>query len=141
MNVMDMSDPTNPTLTARLLTPAMDTPHESLVLSRERGLLAAVAGNLTTNVGQIDIYDISGDCRQPELRSSTPMGFLGHESGLSPDGNTFYSASPVEPDDRGRGHLESRRCRSRSGSATTTRTGCRSAPTATAPTSPAPAPG
>ena len=95
VNVMDMSDPSNPTLAARLLTPAMDTPHESLVLSRERGLLAAVAGNLTTNVGQIDIYDISNDCRQPELRSSTPMGFLGHESGLSADGLTFYSASPA----------------------------------------------
>ena len=94
VNVMDMADPTNPTLTARLLTPAMDTPHESLVLSQKRGLLAAVAGNLATNVGQIDIYDISRDCRQPELRSSTPVGFLGHESGLSPDGNTFYSASP-----------------------------------------------
>jgi hypothetical protein len=94
VNVMDMSNPAKPTLTTRLLTPAMDTPHESLVLSRERGLLAAVAGNLTTNVGQIDIYDISNDCRQPELRSSTPMGFLGHESGLSPDGKTFYSASP-----------------------------------------------
>ena len=94
VSVMDMSDPTKPTRTARLLTPAMDTPHESLVLSRERGLLAAVAGNLATNVGQIDIYDISEDCRQPELRSSTPVGFLGHESGLSPDGRTFYSASP-----------------------------------------------
>jgi hypothetical protein len=94
VNVLDMSDPANPRLTSRLVTPAMDTPHESLVLSRERGILAAVAGNLTTNVGQIDIYDISADCRQPVLRSSTPMGFLGHESGLSPDGHTFYSASP-----------------------------------------------
>jgi hypothetical protein len=95
VNVMDMSDPANPTLTTRLLTPAMDTPHESLVVSQARGLLAAVAGNLTTNVGQIDIYDISNDCRQPQLRSSTPVGFLGHESGMSPDGRTFYSASPA----------------------------------------------
>ena len=94
VNVMDMADPTKPTRTARLVTPAMDTPHESLVVSHSRGLLVAVAGNLTTNVGQIDIYDISKDCRAPELRSSTPMGFLGHESGISPDGNTFYSASP-----------------------------------------------
>jgi hypothetical protein len=94
VNVVDMADPTKPAVTARLLTPAMDTPHESLVVSQTRGLIAAVAGNLTTNVGQIDIYDISKDCRQPELRSSTPMGFLGHESGISPDGNTFYSASP-----------------------------------------------
>ncbi len=95
VNVLDMSDPTKPTLTTRLLTPAMDTPHESLVLSQARGLLVAVAGNLATNVGQIDIYDISKDCRQPELKSTTPLGFLGHESGLAPDGRTFYSASPA----------------------------------------------
>jgi hypothetical protein len=95
VNVLDMSDPTRPTLTARLVTPAMNTPHESLVLSQRRGLLVAVAGNLTTQVGQIDIYDVSKDCRHPELRSTTPMGILGHESGLAPDGRTFYSASPA----------------------------------------------
>ncbi len=94
VNVLDMSNPAKPVLTARLVTPAMQTPHESLVLSQRRGLLVAVAGNLTTNVGQIDIYDISEDCRKPEVRSTTPVGFLGHESGLSPDGRTFYSASP-----------------------------------------------
>ena len=95
MNVLDMADPAHPALTDRLVTPAMDTPHESLVLSQSRGLLAAVAGNLATNVGQIDVYDVSKDCRHPELRSTTPVGFLGHESGLSPDGKTFYSASPT----------------------------------------------
>jgi hypothetical protein len=95
VNVLDMSNPAEPTLTARLLTPAMDTPHESLVLSKSRGLLVAVAGNLATNVGQIDVYDISQDCRQPVLKSSSPVGFLGHESGLAPDGRTFYSASPA----------------------------------------------
>jgi hypothetical protein len=94
VNVLDMADPTAPKLTARLVTPAMDTPHESLVLSRKRGLLAAVAGNLATNVGVIDVYDISQDCRQPVLKASTPVGFLGHESGMAPDGRTFYSASP-----------------------------------------------
>jgi hypothetical protein len=95
VNVLDMTDPTNPVLTDRLLTPAMQTPHESLVLSRERGLLVAVAGNLTTNVGQVDVYDVSQDCRHPVLKSSSPVGFLGHESGLAPDGRTFYSASPA----------------------------------------------
>jgi hypothetical protein len=94
VNVLDMADPAHPVLTARLVTPAMLTPHESLVLSQARGLLVAVAGNLTTNVGQIDVYDVSKDCRNPELKSTTPMGFLGHESGLSQDGRTFYSASP-----------------------------------------------
>jgi hypothetical protein len=95
VNVLDMADPANPVLTDRLVTPAMDSPHESLVLSQKRGLLAAVVGNLTTNVGIVDIYDVSGDCRHPVLRSSTPVGFLGHESGMSPDGRTFWSASPA----------------------------------------------
>jgi hypothetical protein len=95
VNAVDMSDPKNPKVTARMITGAMNTPHESLVVSQKRGLIAAVAGNPTTNAGIIDIYDISKDCRQPELRSSTPMGLLGHESGLSADGNTFYSASPA----------------------------------------------
>jgi len=95
VNVLDMADPAHPVLATRLLTPAMDTPHESLVLSQRRGLLVAVAGNLATNVGQIDIYDVSKDCRNPEFRSTTPLGVLGHESGLSPDGRTFYSASPT----------------------------------------------
>ena len=91
---MDMSDPKNPTLTARLLTPAMDTPHESLVVSQKRGLLAAVAGNLATNVGQIDIYDISKDCRQPELGPPRRWGSSGTRAACRPTGNTFYSASP-----------------------------------------------
>ena len=95
VNVVDMSDPTKPKVTARLVTGAMNTPHESLVVSKKRGLVAAVAGNPLSNAGIIDIYDASKDCREPELRSSTPMGLMGHESGLSPDGKTFYSASPA----------------------------------------------
>src|SRR5215211_6905436 len=61
VNVLDMTDPAHPVLATRLLTPAMDKPHESLVFSQRRGLLVAVAGNLATNVGQIDIYDVSKD--------------------------------------------------------------------------------
>ena len=95
VNVMDMTDPTNPTLTARLLTPAMLSPHESLVVSKRRGLLVAVLGNPTFYPGIVDVYDISQDCRHPVLKSSSPSGFLGHESGFAPDGRTFYSASPA----------------------------------------------
>ena len=46
VNVLDMSDPTKPVLTAQLVTPAMLSPHESLVLSKERGVLAAVLAAL-----------------------------------------------------------------------------------------------
>ena len=65
VNVLDMSDPTNPVRTARLLSPAMLSPHESLVLSRRRGLLAAVSGNATFKPGIVDLYDVSEDCRHP----------------------------------------------------------------------------
>jgi hypothetical protein len=94
VNVLDMSDPENPVLTDKLVTPAMLSPHESLVVNSKRGLLAAVLGNPSTYPGMIDVYDISEDCRHPVLRASAPTGILGHESGMAPDGRTFYSASP-----------------------------------------------
>jgi hypothetical protein len=59
------------------------------VLNERRGLLAAVMGNPTVYPGVVDLYDVSRDCRRPELLSSSPVGFLGHESGFAPDGNTF----------------------------------------------------
>lgn len=90
--VLDMTDPAKPRKTANLVTPAMLSPHESLLVNPRRGLLAAVMGNLATAPGVLDVYDISKDCRHPRLLSSTPSGLLGHESGFSPDGRTFWSA-------------------------------------------------
>ncbi len=97
VNVLDMSDPLNPVLTERLLTPAMLSPHESVVVSQQRGVLAAVTGNAGFYPGIVDVYDISQDCRHPVLKATAPVGFLGHESGMAPDGRTFYSASPGTP--------------------------------------------
>ncbi len=97
VNVLDMSDPSEPVLTGRLVTPAMLTPHESVVLSQESGVLAAVTGNLAFYPGLVDVYDLSEDCRNPQLRYTGLLGFLGHESGMAPDGKTFYSASPSTP--------------------------------------------
>src|SRR5829696_6987082 len=91
--VLDMSDPAKPVQTASLLTPAMQTPHESLVLNEKRGLLAAVTGNPAFYPGIVDVYDLNADCRQPALQSSLPVGIFGHESGFAPDGNTFYATS------------------------------------------------
>ena len=97
VRVLDMNDPKNPRLSMILTTPAMSFPHESLVLSQKRGLLMAVAGNLAQAVvpGIVDLYDLEGPlgCSVPVLKSSTPVGIFGHESGLAPDGMTFYSAS------------------------------------------------
>jgi len=75
----------------------MLSPHESLVLDQTRGLLVAVLGNPAFGPGVVDVYDVSQDCRAPVWKSSSPVGIFGHESGISPDGNTFYSASPFTP--------------------------------------------
>lgn len=97
VRVLDMQDPADPTLSTVLTTPAMSFPHESLILNERRGLLVAVAGNLgqTLLPGQVDIYDLNGPlgCTAPVLLSSTPLGIWGHESGIAPDGNTFYASS------------------------------------------------
>jgi len=97
VNVLDMSDPSRPRLTDTLRTPAMLAPHESLVLNAKRGLLVAVLGAPIAYPGVVDVYDVSADCRHPQLKALAPVGLLGHESGMAPDGRTFYSASPATP--------------------------------------------
>jgi hypothetical protein len=96
-HVLDMSNPALPVETARLLTPAMDSPHESLVVSQRAGLLAAGMGSPATAPGIVDIYDVSNDCRHPVLQSVTPLGILGHESGFSPDGRTLWISTTAQP--------------------------------------------
>ncbi len=91
--VLDMKDPRRPVKTDNLLTPAMQSPHESLSLNVKRGLLAATMGNALTAPGFFDVYDISKDCLHPTLLSSIPVAFLGHEGSFAPDGKTFYAAS------------------------------------------------
>jgi len=91
--VLDMTDPKHPQLTDTLKTPAMLSPHESLLVNDKRGLLVADMGYPSTNPGFVDVYSVKDDCRHPTLESSTPMGVLGHESGFAPDGRTFYVSS------------------------------------------------
>ncbi|MEA3076481.1 MAG: hypothetical protein QOF60_1389 [Actinomycetota bacterium] len=91
--VLDMSNPADPKKTMGLVTPAMQSPHESMLLNPKRGLLAAVTANPLFYPGVIDVYDVSHDCRTPTPLSSLPLAGLGHESGWSPDGLTFYSSS------------------------------------------------
>ncbi|WP_156935076.1 LVIVD repeat-containing protein [Pseudonocardia spinosispora] len=92
--VLDMADPAHPVQTTVLRTLAMLEPHESLNLNTERGLLAAAVGNAATTPGTIAIYDVSQDCRHPVLQSQLPL-VNGHESGFSPDGNTFWVGGAV----------------------------------------------
>src|SRR4051794_36143623 len=91
--VVDMSDPSHPKQTATLTEPSMLSPHESLNLNYKRGLLASVMGNPDTYPGQVTIYSVSADCRHPQLQSASLVARLGHESGFSYDGKTFYATS------------------------------------------------
>lgn len=93
--VLDMNDPANPVKTANLITPAMLTPHESLLVNQERGLLVAEMGTLATAPGVMDVYDVKTDCRHPKLLSSTTAGYFGHESGLTVDGKTWWVGGAV----------------------------------------------
>jgi DNA-binding beta-propeller fold protein YncE len=91
--VLDMSDPAKPVQTDTLTEPPMLSPHESLVLNSRRGLIAAVLGNPATAPGTVSVYDASQDCRHPVLQSTGQLARLGHESGFSPDGRTFYATA------------------------------------------------
>jgi hypothetical protein len=91
--VLDMTNPRKPVFTDNLDTPAMDSPHESLRLNSTRGLLVADAGSPATQVGIVDVYSVADDCRHPTFESSLPIGPLGHESGFSPDGKTFWATA------------------------------------------------
>src|SRR5258708_19177029 len=53
--VLDMADPKHPVHTDSLLTPAMQSPHESLSINQKRGLLAADMGTPLTAPGFVDV--------------------------------------------------------------------------------------
>jgi hypothetical protein len=90
--VLDMSDPAHPVQTDTLTSLPMLSPHESVSLNPKRGLIAAVLGNPATYPGLVSIYDAHEDCRHPVHQSTALIARFGHESGFSPDGNTFYAA-------------------------------------------------
>ncbi|MGH3331852.1 MAG: hypothetical protein ACRDPJ_11190 [Nocardioidaceae bacterium] len=79
--VLDMSDPRRPRQTANLVTPAMQSPHESLMLNRKRGLLVAVLGNAATNVGVIDVYDVGATVAAPASCRAHPWAFSATRAG------------------------------------------------------------
>jgi LVIVD repeat len=94
--VLDMSDPSHPVQTDTLTELPMLSPHESLNLNARRGLLAAVTGNPTTYPGVVSIYSVRDDCRHPVLQSTRAVARLGHESGFSPDGRTFWATGTAK---------------------------------------------
>lgn len=99
--VVDLSDPRNPTPTTYLSTTSMLDPWESLKVNERRQLLGADNGQNGGGGPEVDIYDISQDCRFPQLLASVPVGtgtdgggvvarIVGHEGAWAPDGLTYY---------------------------------------------------
>jgi hypothetical protein len=105
--VIDVTKPNAPAPTAYLTTTAMLDPWESLKVNERRSLLAATnahnGGLNTANGGpEVDVYDLSTDCRFPQLLASKAVGTgtdggpaapaipHGHEGAWAPDGLTYY---------------------------------------------------
>jgi hypothetical protein len=94
--VLNMKNPAHPVQTDTLTTVPMLSPHESLFLNYKRGLLAADMGNPGTYPGLMSIYSVKHDCLHPTLDSTYLGARFGHESGFSPNGDTFWITGAVE---------------------------------------------
>jgi len=99
--VIDVSDPHDPTPTGYLTTTSMLDPWESLKVNERRQLLGADNGHNGGGGPEVDIYDVSGDCRTPQLLATLAVGkadgstglphpVIGHEGAWAPDGLTYY---------------------------------------------------
>jgi hypothetical protein len=99
--VIDITNENNPTPTGYLTTTSMLDPWESLKVNERRKLLAADNGHNGGGGPEIDIYDISADCRYPQFLASIAVGkadgstgvpapVIGHEGSWAPDGLTYY---------------------------------------------------
>ena len=100
--VINITNPAQPVRVSSLTSTAMIDPWESLRVNVARGILAADNGLNGGGGPEIDLYDVSTDCTQPQLLASVPVGTgadggiipakapIGHEGGFSPDGFTYY---------------------------------------------------
>jgi hypothetical protein len=106
--VLDLTDLRNPAPTTYLTTTSMLDPWESLKVNERRQLLGADNGQNGSGGPEVDIYDISQDCRFPQLLASVPVGtgtdgggvvtpIIGHEGAWAPDGLTYYGGGRTVP--------------------------------------------
>ncbi|MGA2552307.1 MAG: hypothetical protein ABSF50_19350 [Burkholderiaceae bacterium] len=109
---VDTTDRRTPAPTSYLTTTSMLDPWESLKVHERRALLLGENGTNAAGGPELDVYDISGDCRNPQLLASVATGtaangdaaalpagevLKGHEGNVSPDGLTWYSGDRGTP--------------------------------------------
>lgn len=98
VQVVDVSDPTDPVPTANLTAAAMTAgTWESLKVHDGRRLLVGTGVPFLVGAGLLSVYDVS-DCAHPRLLNEgpgtdlrMPLPITSHEGGFSPDGNTYWS--------------------------------------------------
>jgi hypothetical protein len=102
VRVVDVTNARKPVLTGYLQTTSMLDPWESLKVNERRQLLVADQGTNGGGGPAVDVYDLSEDCRSPQLLASTAVGTgtdgaapaavtpIGHEGAFAPDGLTYY---------------------------------------------------
>jgi hypothetical protein len=102
VRVVDVTHAKEPTLTGYLQTSAMLDPWESLKVNERRQLLVADQGTNGGGGPSVDVYDVSEDCRSPQLIATAAIGTgtdggtlapvtpIGHEGAFAPDGLTYY---------------------------------------------------
>jgi LVIVD repeat len=91
--VVDVSDPTNPTPTTWLNSPAMIDPWESVKVNPTRELIGGGQRPLNNSSpgDGFSVYDITGGCTQPVLKAAVELpGSFGHTGQWAPDGKTYY---------------------------------------------------
>ena len=100
--VVDLTNPNHPVLTGYLQSISMLDPWESLKVNEPRQLLVSDQAANGGGGPAVDVYDISQDCRFPQLLASVPIGTgkdggslapvapIGHEGTFAPDGLTYY---------------------------------------------------
>jgi hypothetical protein len=101
--VVDATDPTHPMPSVYLASDAMNDPLESLKVNVRRQLLGAVKSLDGSEGPEIELYDLSADCRFPRLLAHLPAvnataqalqdAVRGDEGSFSPDGLTYYATN------------------------------------------------
>ena len=105
--VIDLTHPYDPTPSTYLTSISMLDPWESLKANAGRAILGADNAHNGAGGPEVDFYDLSVDCRFPQLLGSVavgkadgstgiPVSVIGHEGSWAPDGLTYYGGSPIQ---------------------------------------------
>jgi hypothetical protein len=95
--VLDTTNASKPTPTAYLTTQSMLDPWESLKVNERRQLLGAEDGRNATGTSQLDLYDLSGDCRNPQLLSTVTTGTAANGMRALPAGQILAGHEVILP--------------------------------------------